>query len=71
MTGFYNDDYEDRVFKRPEEIRKANLRGADLRGAKLGAINFYLVDLRDAKLDPEALRHARNCGAILDDVAAA
>ena len=71
MTGFYNDDYEDRVFKRPEEIRKANLRGADLRGAKLGAINFYLVDLRDAKLDPDALRHARNCGAILDDVAAA
>jgi uncharacterized protein YjbI with pentapeptide repeats len=71
MTGFYNDDFEDRCFKRPEEIRKANLRGADLRGAKLGNINFYLVDLRDAKLDPDALRHARNCGAILDDVAAA
>lgn len=71
MTGFYNDDYEDRVFKRPEEIRKANLRGADLCGAKLGNVNFYLVDLRDAKLDPDALRHARNCGAILDDVAAA
>lgn len=71
MTGFYNDDFEDRSYKRPEEIRKANLRGADLRGAKLGAINFYLVDLRHAKLDPDALRHARNCGAILDDVAAA
>jgi hypothetical protein len=28
------------------------------------------VDLRDAKLDPDALRHARNCGAILDVVAA-
>ena len=32
-TGFYTDDYNDRDFKSPEEIRKANLRGADLRGA--------------------------------------
>lgn len=71
MTGFYNDDFEDRAYKRPEEIRKANLRGADLRGAKLSGVNLYLVDLRDARLDPDALQHARNCAAILEDVPAA
>ena len=31
-TGFYTDDFGDRDFKPPEEIRKASLRGADLRG---------------------------------------
>ena len=51
MTGFYTDDYEDRCFKRPEEIRKAGLRGADLRGAITGSLDGYLVDLRDAILD--------------------
>ncbi|MGD9633620.1 MAG: pentapeptide repeat-containing protein, partial [Pirellulales bacterium] len=34
-TGFYTDDREEMYFKRPEEIRKANLRGADLRGARI------------------------------------
>ena len=71
MTGFYNDDFEDRSYKRPEEIRKANLRNADLRGAKLGNVNLYLVDLRGANLDPQQRQHARNCGAILEDASAA
>lgn len=66
MTGFYTDDYEEQNFKAPEEIRKANLRGADLRGALVADTDFYLVDLRDAKYDAEQERHFRRCGAILD-----
>ena len=66
-TGFYTDDYEDQHFKRPEEIRKANLRGADLRGAKIIGVDFYLVDLRDAQFDDEAREHLMRCGAILED----
>jgi uncharacterized protein YjbI with pentapeptide repeats len=46
-------DYEDRSYKSPEEIRKANLRGADLRGANVVDVDFYLVDLRDAKYDAD------------------
>ena len=65
-TGFYTDDYFDQPFKAPEEIRKANLRGADLRGAKLDKTDFYLVDLRDAKYDPDQAEHLRRCGAILE-----
>jgi uncharacterized protein YjbI with pentapeptide repeats len=64
-AGFYSDDYEDKYFKRPEEIRKANLCGADLRGAKIDGLDFYLVDLRGAKLDALQLEHVRRCGAIL------
>jgi hypothetical protein len=64
-TGFYTDDYEDMHFKRPEDIRKANLCGADLRGAKIDGLDFYLVDLRDAKLEAKQLEHVRRCGAIL------
>jgi uncharacterized protein YjbI with pentapeptide repeats len=67
-TGFYTDDYEDMHFKRPEEIRKANLCGADLRGARIDGLDFYLVDLRDAKLDDDQLAHVRRCGAILGTV---
>jgi uncharacterized protein YjbI with pentapeptide repeats len=69
-TGFYTDDYYDQGYKRPEEIRKANLRGADLRGAKLDGVDFYLVDLRDAKFDQAAAQHLQRCGAILADRAA-
>jgi uncharacterized protein YjbI with pentapeptide repeats len=69
-TGFYTDDYEDRNYKRPEEIRKANLCGADLRGARLLDVDLYLVDLRDAQLDSAERAHARRCGAILEDVIA-
>ncbi len=64
-TGFYTDDYEDRSFKPPEEIRKANLCGADLRGANLTDVDFYLVDLRGALYNPKWELHFRNCGAIL------
>ena len=65
-TGFYTDDYDDQDFKSPEEIRKANLRGADLRGAFLEGVDFYLVDLRGAWIDPEHVPHLRSCGAILE-----
>ncbi|HEV3444121.1 MAG TPA: pentapeptide repeat-containing protein [Gemmataceae bacterium] len=64
-TGFYTDDYDDRYFKSPEEIRKANLRSADLRGARIDAVDFYLVDLRDAFYTPGQEACFRRCGAIL------
>jgi uncharacterized protein YjbI with pentapeptide repeats len=66
-TGFYTDELHEQHFKAPEEIRKANLRGADLRGAILGKADFYLVDLRNAKLDPQQTEYVRSCGAILND----
>jgi uncharacterized protein YjbI with pentapeptide repeats len=66
-TGFYTDDYEDLSFKRPEEVRKANLCGADLRGARAEGVDFYLVDLRGAKMDRAVLEQARNTGTILAD----
>jgi len=65
-TGFYTDDYDEQDFKSPEEIRKANLRGADLRGANIDDVDFYLVDLRGAWLDPDQIPHIRRCGAILE-----
>lgn len=64
-TGFYTDDYSEQDFKSPEEIRKANLRGADLRGAKIEGVDFYLVDMRDAKYDRQQKAHLQQCGAIL------
>jgi uncharacterized protein YjbI with pentapeptide repeats len=67
-TGFYTDDLDDMTFKRPEEVRKANLSGADLRGVKGSSVDFYLVDLRGAKLDPELMAQARSTGAIFEDV---
>lgn len=66
-TGFYTDDFFDQSFKAPEEIRVANLRGADLTNADLGKTDFYLVDLRDAKIDDDALPHLRRCKAILSE----
>jgi uncharacterized protein YjbI with pentapeptide repeats len=69
-TGFYTDDVEDLSFKRPEEVRKANLRGADLRGANVKNVDFYLVDLRDAQLDRAQRDQARQTGAILEDCVA-
>jgi len=50
----------------PEEIRKANLCGADIRGAKIDNVDFYLVDLRDARFDADQEKHFRRCGAILE-----
>lgn len=66
-TGFYTDDYHDQTFKRPEEIRKANLRGADLRGANLDGVDFYLVDLREARIDTKYKEHLQACRAILEN----
>jgi uncharacterized protein YjbI with pentapeptide repeats len=51
-------------------VRKANLRGADLRGANVENVDFYLVDLRGAKLDPSQREQARQTGAILEDYVA-
>jgi uncharacterized protein YjbI with pentapeptide repeats len=51
--------------KSPEEIRKANLKGADLRGAKIEGVDFYLVDLRGARFSRQQGEHFRRCGAIL------
>lgn len=65
-TGFYTDDFNEQDFKSPEEIRKANLLGADLRGANIDGVDFYLVDLRGARVDPERIPHLRRCGAILE-----
>ncbi len=45
----------------------ASLHGADLRGANIEGVDFYLVDLRAAKYDPEQLEHFRQCKAILAD----
>ena len=64
-TGFYADDYDDHTYKSPEEFRKANLRGADLRGAIIAGVDFYLVDLRDAKYDSDQADYFRSCDAIL------
>lgn len=64
-TGFYTDDWNEQDFKAPEEIRKANLRGADLRGAIIDGVDFYLVDLRDALYDMDQLHQLQTTGAIL------
>ncbi|MGD9644684.1 MAG: pentapeptide repeat-containing protein [Pirellulales bacterium] len=65
-TGFYTDDYNDQDFKPPEEIRKAKLRGCDLRGAKIDGVDFYLVDLREAKYTPDQQAILEQTGAILE-----
>jgi uncharacterized protein YjbI with pentapeptide repeats len=65
-TGFYTDDFDERSVRSPEEIRKANLRGADLRGARIEGVDFYLVDLRGARLDPDQIHQIRLSGAILE-----
>jgi uncharacterized protein YjbI with pentapeptide repeats len=65
-TGFYTDEFEEQHFKSPEEIRKANLCGVDLRGALIDGVDFYLVDLRGAKYDPDQEQQLRRSGAILE-----
>ena len=65
-TGFYTDEFNEQDYRSPEEIRKANLVGADLRGAQIDGVDFYLVDLRGARIDREHIQHLRRCGAILE-----
>jgi uncharacterized protein YjbI with pentapeptide repeats len=65
-TGFYTDELHEQDFKPPEEIRKANLRGADLRHAEIDGVDFYLVDLRDAQYTSSQERILRSTGAILE-----
>ena len=65
-TGFYTDESLEDSFQAPEDVRKANLRFCDLRGAKLSGCDFYLVDLRGARLDDAQLPWLRRCRAILD-----
>ncbi len=66
-TGFEADQRPGRHCRAPERIRKANLRGANLRGARIDGVDFYLVDLRDARCTLDQIDHFRRCGAILYD----
>jgi uncharacterized protein YjbI with pentapeptide repeats len=66
-TGFYTDDFQDRHYKNPEEIRRANLRHADLRGAKIEYVDFYLVDLRNARYSKKQRQWFARCGALLGE----
>ena len=65
--GFYTDEYDQQVFRPPEEIRTANLCGVNLTGADITETDFYLVDLRRAKYTLEQFEHFRRCRAILFD----
>lgn len=65
-TGFYTDESLEQQFQAPEAVRKANLRGCDLRGARLDGTDFYLVDVRGARLDAEQRAWMQRCRAILD-----
>lgn len=64
-TGYYTDDREALYFQAPETIRKASLVGCDLRGANISGVDFYLVDLRDAILEPVQRQQIAASGAIL------
>lgn len=65
-TGFYTDEALDDSFAAPELVRKANLCDVDLRGAKLEGTDFYLVDVRGARLDPAQVEWLRRCKAIFE-----
>ncbi len=65
-TGFYTDESLEEGFLPPEDVRKANLRECDLRGARLDGTDFYLVDVRGARLDAGQRDWLRRCRAILD-----
>jgi uncharacterized protein YjbI with pentapeptide repeats len=64
-TGFYTDDTTKLDYQPPEEIRKACLVGCDLRGANLDNVDFYLVDLRDARFDQKYHQQIIGSGGIL------
>jgi uncharacterized protein YjbI with pentapeptide repeats len=65
-TCFYTDESLEEHFRAPEEVRKANLRNCDLRGAHVEGTDFYLVDVRGARLEPAQRRWLQRCRAILD-----
>lgn len=65
-TGFYTDESKEAYIQAPEAVRKANLSRCDLRGAQLAGCDFYLVDLRGARLEPVQVAWLRRCRAILD-----
>ena len=64
-TGFYTDEREEQTYRRPEDIRKANLSHADLRGARIKGVDFYLVDVRGAKYTRRQGTYFKKCGAII------
>lgn len=65
-TGFYTDDYDDHLFRSPEEIRTADLRGCDLREAIIDGVDFWRVDMRGAKVTLSQRKQLIATGAILD-----
>jgi uncharacterized protein YjbI with pentapeptide repeats len=65
-TGFYTDESFEQGFRAPEEVRKANLRNSDLLGARIEETDFYLVDVRGARMDARQHSWLRRCRAILD-----
>lgn len=66
-TGFYADDFLEPSLLDPDSVRKADLRNADLRGAKIDGTDFFLVDLRGARLDPSMIPVLKGMRAILED----
>jgi len=66
-TGYYTDEFDEQYFRRPEEMRKANMSGCDLRGAQVEHADFYLVDLRGARFENHQRDHFQKCRAILDN----
>ena len=65
-TGYYTDDRDTLYFQAPETIRKANLCGCDLRGAILTGVDFYLVDVRDAIMEPDQRKQIAASGGIVE-----
>ncbi len=66
-TGFYTDDYDDQDIKSRRRDPQGQPPRRDLRGASIEGVDFYLVDLRDAKYTRDQAEHFRNCRAILHD----
>ncbi|MEZ6059790.1 MAG: pentapeptide repeat-containing protein [Planctomycetaceae bacterium] len=65
-TGFYTSDNDDHLYRRPEDIRVANLSGCNLRGADIEGVDFFRVDLRGARCDQHQRDQFVATGAILE-----
>lgn len=65
-TGFYSSDFDEHLYRRPEDIRSANLCDCDLRGANLEGVDFCRVDLRGARFDDHHRAQLVDTGAFLD-----